>query len=105
MSNLLNNKISVRTYKNQKASVVQGLKELLLRDRFPRWLSGKESTCLFRRLGQEDPLEEQMATYSSILPGKSHGQRSLVGYSPWHHELDTTEATMHACTGNKRQVS
>ena len=26
------------------------------------------------------------------LPGKSHGQRSLVGYSPWSHkESDTTE--------------
>ena len=26
------------------------------------------------------------------LPGESHGQRSLVGYSPWSHkELDTTE--------------
>ena len=24
-----------------------------------------------------------MATHSSILVGKSHGQRSLVGYSPW----------------------
>jgi len=25
-------------------------------------------------------------------PGKSHGQRSLVGYSPWgRKELDTTE--------------
>ena len=23
-----------------------------------------------------------MATHSSILPGKPHGQRSLVGYSP-----------------------
>ena len=33
-------------------------------------------------LGQEDPLEEEMATHSSILPGKSHGQGSLVGYSP-----------------------
>ena len=27
-----------------------------------------------------------------FLPGESHGQRSLVGYSPWDHkELDTTE--------------
>ena len=27
-----------------------------------------------------------------FLPGKSHGQRTLVGYSPWGHtELDTTE--------------
>ena len=24
-----------------------------------------------------------MASHSNILPGKSHGQRSLVGYSPW----------------------
>ena len=33
-------------------------------------------------LGWEDPLEEGMATHSSILPGESHGQRSLTGYSP-----------------------
>ena len=33
-----------------------------------------------RSLGQENPLEEEMAIHSSILPGKSHGQRSLVGY-------------------------
>ena len=27
-----------------------------------------------------------------FLPGKSHGQRSLAGYSPWgHKESDTTE--------------
>ena len=27
-----------------------------------------------------------------LLPGKSHGQRSLVGCSPWgHKELDTTD--------------
>ena len=29
-----------------------------------------------------------------FLPGESHGQRSLAGYSPWgHKELDTTEVT------------
>ena len=28
----------------------------------------------------------------ALLPGKSHGQRILVGYSPWgRKELDTTE--------------
>ena len=32
--------------------------------------------------GWEDPLEESTATHSSILAWKSHGQRSLVGYSP-----------------------
>ena len=41
-----------------------------------------------RSLGQEDPLEKEIAIHS----GKSHGQRSLVGYSPWgRKELDTTE--------------
>ena len=32
--------------------------------------------------GQEDPLGKGMATHSSNLPGESHGQRSLLGYSP-----------------------
>ena len=32
-----------------------------------------------------------------FLPGESHGQRSLAGYSPWgHKELNTTEyLTLH----------
>ena len=33
-------------------------------------------------LGWEDPLKKEIAIYSVFLPGKSHGQRSLVGYSP-----------------------
>ena len=45
-----------------------------------------------RSLGQEDPLEEEMTTTLVFLPGKSHGQKSLAGYSPWgHRELDVTE--------------
>ena len=32
-----------------------------------------------------------------FLPGKSHGQRSLVGYRPWgHKESDMNEATQQA---------
>ena len=34
-------------------------------------------------LGWEDPLEEEMATHPVFLPGESHGQKSLVGYSLW----------------------
>ena len=34
-------------------------------------------------LDWDDPLEKEMATHSNILSGKSHGQRSLVGYRPW----------------------
>ena len=46
-----------------------------------------------RSLGWEDPLEEGMATHSSILAWENpHGQRSLKGYSPWGcKELDTYE--------------
>jgi len=32
--------------------------------------------------GSEDPLEEGLAPTPVFLPGESHGQRSLVGYSP-----------------------
>ena len=41
-------------------------------------------------LGQKDPLEKGMET--QVLPGKSHEQRNLGGYSPrGHKESDTTE--------------
>ena len=40
-------------------------------------------------LGWEDPLEKGKATHSSIFAGKSHGQRSLVGYGI-AKGLDTT---------------
>ena len=45
-------------------------------------------------LGWEDPLEKKKTTHSSILAGKSHGQRNLGGYSLWGwKESDMTEAT------------
>ena len=34
-------------------------------------------------LGREDPLEKVMVTNPVFLRGKTHGQRSLAGYSPW----------------------
>ena len=49
-------------------------------------------------LGQEDPLEKEMATTPVLLPEKFHGLRSLVGYSPQgHKESDTTER-IHFCS-------
>ena len=37
-------------------------------------------------------MEKAMAPTPVLLPGKSHGLRSPVGYSPWgHKESDTTE--------------
>ena len=62
---------------------------------FPGGASGKESACNAEDIkdvglipGSEHPLEEGMATHSRLfLPGESHGQRSLAGYSPWGHRV------------------
>ena len=44
-------------------------------------------------LAQEDPLEEGMATHSSVLAWRIPWAEELAGDSPWgHKELDTTEA-------------
>ena len=37
----------------------------------------------FQSLGQEDPLEKEMATHSSILAWKIPWTEEPVGYSPW----------------------
>ena len=43
-------------------------------------------------LGWEDPWRRAWQSTPVLLPGESHGQRSLVGYSPWgSKESDTTE--------------
>ena len=61
---------------------------------FPGGSVGKESACnagaQVRPLGQEDPLEKEMATHSSTpLPGEFHEKRTWAGYSPWDpKELD-----------------
>ena len=40
-------------------------------------------------------LEREWQPTPVFLPGESHGQRSLTGYSPWgHKESDTTEVTV-----------
>ena len=50
-----------------------------------RWLSVKNPPAMqetqeiwVQSLGQEDPLVEDMATHSVVLPGKSHGQRGMA---------------------------
>ena len=69
----------------------------------PRWLSGKESACQCRRCRRhwfiswvgKLPWRRKWQHSPVFLPGKSHGQRSLAGYSPQScKEQDMTE---HAC--------
>ena len=55
-------------------------------------------------LGREDLLEKEMATHSVFLPVKSHGERSLGGYSLWgHKESDTTERLSTPTNGEERE--
>ena len=44
-----------------------------------------------RSPGLEDPQKETATTSSVLYPGGSHGQRSVVGYSPKVTESDTIE--------------
>ena len=53
-----------------------------------RWLSGKESACKcwihrFNPWVRKIPWRRKWQPTPIFLPGESHGQRSLVGYSPW----------------------
>ena len=71
-----------------------------------RWCSGKEPGCQCRRHRRHgfNPWVRKISWRRKwqptpvFLPGKSHRQRSLVGYSPWGHtESDLTEqAHVHA---------
>ena len=66
----------------------------------PRWLSGKESAHQCRRCNRRRfhprvgkiPWRRKWQPTPVFLSWKSHGQRNLVGYSPWGcKESDTTE--------------
>ena len=62
----------------------------------PRWLRGEESACQWRRLGLDPwvgkiPWRRQWQPTPVLLPGESHGKRSLVGYSPQRRRVKTTE--------------
>ena len=60
-----------------------------------RWCSGEESTCKCRRCKRcrfdcwvrKIPWRRQWQPTPVFLPEKFHGQRSLVGYSPWGHKV------------------
>ena len=81
---------------------------------FPAGAVGKESACSAgdppecRRPGfnpwvRKIPWRRKWQPAPVFLPGKSHGQRSLVGYSPrGHKELDTTEQPNHTTRDHGR---
>ena len=70
---------------------------------FPGAPSGKEPTCQCRKHKRHGfdswvrkiPWRRAWLSTPVFLPGETHGQRILEGYSPWgHKELDMTEANL-----------
>ena len=76
----------------------------------PKWLIGKESACEAEDAGETVKLIPGLRRSPGGGHGNSlqyfclenpHGQRNLVGYSPWGHtEADTAEVTEHASHEN-----
>ena len=67
----------------------------------PGWNSGKEFACQCKRHKRcsfnpwvrKIPWSRKWQSTPVFLPGESHGQRSLVGYSPWGHKSQTWLST------------
>ena len=62
------------------------------------WLSGKDFSCQCKRRGlspwvRKIPCRRKWQPTLVFLLGKFHGQRSLVGYSPWGHRVGQDWAT------------
>ena len=70
--------------------------------RLPWWFSDKDSACHCLRCGFDPwvgkiPWRRKWQPTPVFLPGESHGQRSLGGYSPWgRKESDMNQPSTHA---------
>ena len=83
--------------------------------RLLRWLSGRESACQHRRRRRhgfdhwvgEIPWRRKWQPTPVLLPGESHGQRSLVGCGPRGHRVDLAERayTLMVTRGGEECVS
>ena len=67
------------------------------------WLSSNKSTCQCRRCGvklwvRKIPWRKKWQCIPLFLPGKSHGQSNLAGYSPWAHRVRHSPVTNHTHT-------
>ena len=72
------------------------VRKLFFPSNSPWWLIGEDPSCQCRRCGVDPRVRKihrrkKWQPIPVFLPGKSHGQRSLVGYSLQDHkELDMT---------------
>ena len=93
--------IATLSQQRSSASFVQWY---MLSSGLPWWLIGKDS---FGPYGRHEfnpwvrkiPWRRKWQCTPVLLPGKSHGQRSLAGYSLWgYKQSDTTERLTHTDT-------
>ena len=79
----------------------------------PRWLCGKESACQCRRHKRcrfdpwvrKIPQSRKWQPTPVFLPGKLHGQRSLVCYSLWGHKESVMAEHTHTQLINNTFIS
>ena len=85
---------------NANSTMIWDLRILWRKQGLPRWLTGKEPArqcrrhrgCRYEPRVGKRPWRSTWQPTPAFLPGKPHGQRSLVSYSPWgHRDSDTTE--------------
>ena len=82
--------------------------ENIIRKKVPGGTSGKEPACRCRRHKRcrFQPWVERISwrrapqSTPAFLPGESHGQRSLVGDSPWGHKESCTPGWLSPSPGN-----
>ena len=87
-------------WSHKESDMTAAANTIAIMTRASSWLSCKESACQCRRHRAHEfnpwvrkiPWRRKWQPAPIFLPGKSHGQRSLEGYSPWGaKESDTTE--------------
>ena len=84
-------------YRRREAKLILETDQFFTYMGFPTWLSSKESACQYSRHRRHEfspwikkiPWRRQCQPTPVFLPGKSHGQRGLVGYRAWGHKSQT----------------
>ena len=79
---------------------------LLWNSRLPSWPRSTDSACQCRRCRRcgfdpwvgKIPWKRKWQLTPVFLPGESHGQRSLAGYSPWAHKESATSEPLSVHT-------
>ena len=108
LEDILNGKFDT-THAEPTMHIIKGV--IIIRAGFPWWFSGKETACQCRRCRfnlwvRKIPRRRDWLPTPAFLPGKSHGQRSLVGYSPWGckragHNLTTKQQQQNGFNDNE----